>query len=122
MNTCCIWDAIDVSQHTVDLVSTGRKSVLCTYQSLVFNFNKTCSREKETIDSMIILLFPSSMCISNQSIINQNYIENEDLVSTVDRLSQFRVQSTVSWERSIEDTIDESRGKHTQRASPLHIG
>ena len=33
---------------------------------------------------MIILLFPSSMRISNQSIVNQNYIENEDLVSTVD--------------------------------------
>ena len=29
--------------------------------------------------------------------VNQNYFENEDLVSTVD----FRVQSTVSWERSI---------------------
>ena len=36
------------------------------------------------------------MSLSNQSIINQNYIENEDLVSTVD----FRVQSTVSWGRS----------------------
>ena len=73
-----------------------RAKVACTYQSLAFNFNKTCSREIETKDSMIILLFPS---ISNQSIVNQNYIENEALVSTVD----FRVQSTVYWVRSITD-------------------
>ena len=42
------------------------------------------------------------MSISNQSVVNQNYIENEALVSTVD----FRVQSAhsaVSWERSIEE-------------------
>ena len=32
----------------------------------------------------IILLFPSPMSISNQSIVNQNYIENEALVTTVD--------------------------------------
>ena len=37
-------------------------------------------------------LFPSPMTISNQSIVNRNYIENEALVSTVD----FRVQSAVS--------------------------
>ena len=36
------------------------------------------------------------MSISNQSIVDQNYFEKEDLVSTVD----FRVQSTVSWEMS----------------------
>ena len=46
---------------------------------------------------MIILLFPSSMRISKQSIVNQNYFENKALVSTVN----FRVQSAVSWERSI---------------------
>ena len=33
---------------------------------------------------MIILLFPS-MSISNQSIVNQNYIENEALVSRLSR-------------------------------------
>ena len=38
------------------------------------------------------------MCISNQSIVDQNYIENEALVSTVD----FRVQSAVSWEIHIK--------------------
>ena len=54
--------------------------VACTYQSLAFNFDSTCSREIETNDSMIILLFrSSSMSLSNQNIINQNYIENEDL-------------------------------------------
>ena len=37
------------------------------------------------------------MSLSNQSVVNQKDIENEALVSTVD----FRVQSTVSWERSI---------------------
>ena len=55
----------------------------------------------ETIDSMIILLFPSPMSLSNQNIVNQNYIENEALVSAVD----FRVESAhsgVSWERSIK--------------------
>ena len=40
------------------------------------------------------------MSLSNQSIVNQNHIENEALVSTVD----FRVQSTLSWERSIRNT------------------
>ena len=47
---------------------------------------------------MIILLFPSSISLSNQGIVNQNDIENEASVSTVD----FRVQSTISWERSIQ--------------------
>ena len=32
---------------------------------------------------MIILLFPSSTSLSNQNIVNQNYIENEALVSTL---------------------------------------
>ena len=76
-----------------------RAKVACTYQSLAFNFNKTCSQEIDTIDSMIVLLFPnSSMSISNQSIVSRNYIENEDVISTVD----FHVQSTLSWERSIK--------------------
>ena len=70
-----------------------RAKVTCTYQSLAFNFDKTCSWD--IYDSMIIILFPSSMSLSNQSIVDQNYVENEDLVSTVD----FRVQSVVSWER-----------------------
>ena len=61
-----------------------RAKVARTYQNYAFNFDKTRSWEIETIDSMIILLFPCSMRISNQSIIHQNYIENEDLVSTVD--------------------------------------
>ena len=39
------------------------------------------------------------MSISNQSIVNQNYFENEDLVSIVD----FLVQSVVSWESSIKE-------------------
>ena len=52
------------------------------------------------------------MGISNQSIVNQNYIENKDLVSKVD----FRVQSTVLWQRSIGVTnrgspIFETSGK-----------
>ena len=54
---------------------------------------------------MIILIFPSSissMSIWNQSIVNQNYIENEALVSTVDFRS---IQSAVSWERSIINRI-----------------
>ena len=51
---------IDLSQDTVDLVSTGHSSI-----------------------------FPSSMSLSNQSIVIQNYIENKDLVSTVN----FHVQS-----------------------------
>ena len=75
-----------------------RAKLACICQSLAFNFDKTCSREIETNDSMIrILLFPSAMSISNQSIGNQNYIENEALVciSTVD----VRFQSAVSWER-----------------------
>ena len=38
------------------------------------------SGDMETNGSIIIILFPSSMSISNQSIVNQNYIENEDLV------------------------------------------
>ena len=66
-----------------------KAKVACTFQSLAFNFDMTCSREVETNDLMIIILFPS---LSNQSIVNQNYFENEDLVSTGD----FRVQSTVS--------------------------
>ena len=37
------------------------------------------------------------MSLSNQSIVNRSYIENEALVSTV----YFRVQPAVSWERSI---------------------
>ena len=74
---------------------------ICTYQSLAFNFDETCSREIETNDSIIIILFPSLMSILNQSIVNQNYIENEVLVSTVD----FRVQSRVSWERSVQRTL-----------------
>ena len=78
-----------------------RAKVACTYQSLAFIFDKTCSWEIETNDSMIILLFPSSVSISNQRIVDQNYIENEDLESTVD----FRVQSTVSWERSISELV-----------------
>ena len=57
-------------------------------------------------DSMIILLFPSSISISSQSVVNQNYIENEALVSTVD----FPVQSTLSWERSITLTLHWKRG------------
>ena len=40
------------------------------------------------------------MSLSNQSIVNQNYIENKDVVSTVN----FHVQSTVFWERSIGQT------------------
>ena len=43
------------------------------------------------------------MSISDQSVVNRNYIENEDLESTVD----FHVQSAhsaVSWERSIKIT------------------
>ena len=43
----------------------------------------------------MIIIFPSIVSISNQNIVNRNYIENEDLVNTVD----FRVQSAVSWER-----------------------
>ena len=68
-------------------------------KSLAFNFGKISrpSGDIETNGSMIILLFPSLISISNQSIVNQNYIENEALVSAVD----FRVQSAVSWERSI---------------------
>ena len=45
---------------------------------------------------MIIISF-REYNISNQSIVNQNYIENEDLLSTVD----FLVQSAVSWGMSI---------------------
>ena len=76
-----------------------RAKVACTYQSLAFNFNKTYSREKQLWLNDNSSIFPSSMSISNQSIVNQNYIENEALVSTVD----FRVQSTVYWVRSITD-------------------
>ena len=72
---------VDLSQDTVDLVSTGRKSLVLTKASLSILISR--SREIETIDSIIILLFPS-MSISNENIVNQNYIENEDLVSTVD--------------------------------------
>ena len=90
---------VDLSQDTADLVSTGRKSFVLTKASLSILISR--SREIETIDSIIILLFPSSMRISNQNIVNQNYIENEDLVSTVD----FRVQSTVFWERSNLDDV-----------------
>ena len=75
------------------MVSTGTK-VPCTYESLAFNFDISLSGDKGTIKVQVIinLLFPSSMRISNQSIVNHNYIENGDLVSTVD----FRVQSAVS--------------------------
>ena len=87
-----------------------KAKVACTFQSLAFNFDMTCSREVETNDSMIIILFSHTArecshhatnnlmiiilfpSLSNQSIVNQNYFENEDLVSTGD----FRVQSTVS--------------------------
>ena len=72
---------VDLSQDTVDLVSTRRKSLVLTKASLSILISR--SREIETIDSIIILLFPS-MSISNENIVNQNYIENEDLVSTVD--------------------------------------
>ena len=92
---------IDLSQDMVDLVSTGRKSFVLTKASLS-TLIKTCSRKIETNDSMIILLFPSPMSIWNQSIVNQNYIENEALVSTVDFRS---IQSAVSWERSIINRI-----------------
>ena len=86
---------VDLSQDTVDLVSTGRKSLVLTKASLSILISR--SREIETINStIIILLFPSSIRMSNQSIVNQNDIKNEDLVSTV----HFRVQSTVSWKRS----------------------
>ena len=59
------------------------------------------------------------MSISNQSIVNQNYKENEVLVSTVD----FHVQSAVSWERSINcylnvDGCDFMTG--TSRDSDMH--
>ena len=43
------------------------------------------------------------MSLSNQNIVNQNYIENEDLVSTVD----FRVQSAVSWDLFLWPTLQE---------------
>ena len=66
------------------------------------------SGDGNNYDSMIIRLFPSSMSLSNQSIVNRNYIENEDLVSTVD----FRVQSTVSWERSINYIIWKGRNRN----------
>ena len=85
----CVSDkknSMDLSQDTVDLVSIARKSLVLTKASLVFNFENTCSREIETIDSMIILLFPSSMRISDQRIVNQNYIENEDLESTINEV------------------------------------
>ena len=86
-----------------------RAKVACTYQSLAFNLNKTCSQEIDTIDSMIVLPFPSSVSISNQSIVSRNYIENEALISRVD----FRVQSAVSWERSMKGVFA------WRRASPL---
>ena len=38
---------IDFSQDTVDLISTGRKSLVLT-KGLAFNFDKTCSLEKMT--------------------------------------------------------------------------
>ena len=85
---------VDLSQDTVDSVSTGRTSLVLIKASPSILISR--SREIDTIDSIIILIFLSSMRISNQSIVNQNYIENEDFVSTVD----FRVQSTVSWETS----------------------
>ena len=87
---------IDISQDTVDLVSTGRKSLALTKDSLSTLIRHALG-EIETNDSMIILLFPSFMSMSYQSIVNENHIENEDLVSTVN----IRVQSTVSWERFI---------------------
>ena len=71
---------IDHSQDTVDLVSTGRKSLVLTKASLSILISR--SREVETIDSMIIILFPSSTSLSNESMVNQNYFENEDLVSS----------------------------------------
>ena len=63
----------DLSQDTVRLIT--RKSRL--YLPFSFNFEKTCSWEIETNYSMIILLFPSVMSISNQSIVNRNYIEKQ---------------------------------------------
>ena len=81
------WDtSIDLWQDT-GWFGKHRAKVACTYQSLAFNFDKTCSLEIETNDSMTILLFPSSVSISNQSIVNQNCFENEDLVSTVNSIS-----------------------------------
>ena len=94
---------VDLSQDTVDLVSTGRTSLVLIKASPSILISR--SREIDTIDSIIILIFLSSMRISNQSIVNQNYIKNEDLVSTVD----FRVQSTVSWERSNLDSESNAR-------------
>ena len=73
-----------------------RAKVACTYQSLAFNFYMSLSGDRNNNSSVFF-----SMHISNQSIVNQNYIENEDLVSTVD----FCVQSTVSWERSNLDDV-----------------
>ena len=73
---------VHLSQDTVDSSSTGRKSLVLTKASLSILISR--SREIETINStIIILLFPSSMRMSNQSIVNQNYIKNDDLVSTV---------------------------------------
>ena len=43
-------------------------NVFCSYQNLAFNFGEPCSWEmREKNDSMIILLFPSPMSVSNQS-------------------------------------------------------
>ena len=67
---------------------------------------------------MIILLFPSSTSLSNQSIVNQNYTENEALVSTVD----FRVQSAVSWGRSISRSFFELRSLTSRRRKTFGSG
>ena len=75
---------VHVTNRPFPRYSWSNAKVACTYQNLAFNFHKPCSRGRywETNDSMIILLFPSFMSISNQSIVNQNYFENEALVST----------------------------------------
>ena len=73
-----------------------------TKASLSILIRHACSRtrEIETNDSMIIISFPSLMSILNQSIVNQNYIENEHFVSTV-RATSFRIYSSLSCGRSI---------------------
>ena len=79
----------------VDLVSIGRKSLVLTKASLSIFIRHALGNDSS--DLVIITLLPSLMSILNQSIVDQNYIENEDLVSTID----FRIQSALHWERSI---------------------
>ena len=88
---------IDLFQDTIDLVSTGRKSLVLTKASLSILIRHTLGRW-ETNDSMIILLFPSLMSITNQlRIVNQNYIENEDLVSRFNSRSISCILRKVYW-------------------------